>query len=312
MSSQGRGAVRGRRIRVTRVDGCGRPIFGEDSQAVSKGFISVAWTANTIESEEINQTNANGERCIYEPAEPELTGYTLEMQFCEVDPELFSLVTGQRVYYDGDGMAIGIAVNTDVSLEDRGFALEVWAGAPAGDACVNPNAQGSFGYFLAPYLKGGILGDYTVENGAVTFTITGATTRNGNGWGSGPYNVMLNGGVPAPLVTPLEPNDHKLLIWVGVAPPELFYGTRPVLDPEATPISAVVATEGSSPTEADFAFTGASAGVPVWVEFGDGTWDYIANGTDGASHVYAENGTYTVRASSNGTWVTTTVEIPFP
>jgi hypothetical protein len=310
MASKGYTAVKGRRVRVTRVDSCGRPVFGEDSQAVSKGFISVAWTANTVESDEINQPNAAGERCIYEPAVPELTGYTLNMTFCEVDPELFSLVTGQRVYYDGDGNAIGIAVSTDISLEDQAFALEVWAGAPAGDGCSTEGAQGSYGYFLAPFLKGGILGDYTIENGAVTFTIQGATTRNGNAWGRGPYNVMLVGGVPAPLIDPLQPNDHKLMIWVGVAPPEPFYGTRPVLDPTETPVTAVVAAEGASPMEVDFTFTGGTADAPVYIEFGDGEWDYVENGTLGASHVYAADGTYAVRASSNGTWVTTEVTIP--
>lgn len=310
MASKGRTAVKGRRVRVTRVDACGRPIYGDDSQAVSKGFISVAWTANTLETEEINQTNASGERCIYEPSEPELTGYTLEMTFCEVDPELFALVTGQQVYLDENGDAIGFSINTKISLSDRAFALEVWAGAPAGDTCTDPNAQGSFGYFLAPFLKGGIIGDYTVENGSVTFTITGATTRDGNQWGSGPYNVMLNGGTPSPLLTPLDTNDHKLLIWVSVAPPELFYGTRPVLDPEVTPITAIVATEGGSPTEAEFTFTGATAS-PVWIEFGDGEWDLVDDGTAGSSHVYADNGTYTARASSNGVWVETTVVIPF-
>jgi hypothetical protein len=48
--------VKGRRIRVTRLDNCGRPVYGDDSQVVSKGFISVGFTANTTESDEINVT----------------------------------------------------------------------------------------------------------------------------------------------------------------------------------------------------------------------------------------------------------------
>lgn len=311
MVTKVRGAVKGRRIRATRLDACGRPVYGEDGQGVSKGFISAAWTANTVETEEVNQTNASGERCIYEEAETELTSYTLELQFCEVDPELFSLITGQEVYFDGEGNAIGFTINTDISMNDRAFALEIWAGAPAGDACAE-GSEGSYGYFLAPYLKGGILGDYTIENGAVTFTISGARTRDGNQWGAGPYDVMLDGGAPGPLVTPLKANDHKLLIWVDVAPPALYAGTRPLLDRDATAITGVAGAEGDSPMEADFTFTGASAGTPVWIDFGDGEWDYVADGTNGSSHVYAENGTYTVRASANGTWVTTSVVIPFP
>lgn len=313
MASNGYKAVRGRRIRVTRLDGCGRPLYGEDSQAVSKGFITASYTANTTETDEINQQNAGGESCIYEPAVSSLTGYTLEIVFCEVDPELFSLVTGQEVYLDANGDAIGFSVGTDVDLEAQGFAFELWAGAPAGDTCSDPNATGQYGYFLAPFLKGGRLGDLSIENGAVSFTITGATTRDGNQWGSGPYNVMLDGdGDPSPLLTPLSSQKHLLMIWVGMAPPELFYGTRPVLDPDSTAVTALAAVEGGSPSEADFTFTGAAGDTPVWIDFGDGTWDYIEDGTDGASHTYAANGTYTARASSNGTWVTTTVTIPFP
>ena len=309
MASKKASFVRGRRIRVTRVDACGRPVFGDDSQAVSKGFISIAFTANTVESDEINQPNASGEVCIYEPSQPSLSGYGVEIQFCEVDPELFSLITGQEVYLDENGDAIGLSVGTDIELSDSGFALELWAGSPSGDACSGSAAGGSYGYFLMPYLKGGMIGDFTVENGAVTFTITGATTRDNNQWGTGPYDVMINGGGAGPLLTPIAPKKHVLLILVGVAPPEPFTGARPVLDPEVNDVTGITATEGGSPTEADFTFAGATDS-PVWIEFGDGEWDYVEMGSDGASHAYDANGTYTVRASSNGNWIEQTITIP--
>src|SRR6476469_1177698 len=98
--------VKGRRIRLTRLDGCGRPVYGDCSTSVSKGFISVAFTANTTESDEISVTNAAGEICVFEPAETSLTGYAVEIAFCEVDPELFSLVTGQPIVTDASGNAI--------------------------------------------------------------------------------------------------------------------------------------------------------------------------------------------------------------
>lgn len=315
MASKPGKAMEGRTIRATSIDACGRVVYGESSQAVSEGFITVAWTANTVDTAEISQENASGKRCIYRGAKTSLSGYSVTITFCEVDPELFSLITGQRVYLDANGDAVGFAISTDVDLGDRGFALEVWTGSPPSeDGCTNPNAEGRYGYFLAPFLKGGLLGDYTVENGAINFTIQGATTQDGNAWGRGPYNVMLGGAnQPAPLIEALRPRDHKLMIWSEVAPPAAFYGTRPVLDPSTTAITAVVAAEGSAPTEADFTFTGATADGPVWIQFGDDEWDYVADATTGASHQYAEDGTYTVRASSNGlTWVTTQVVIPFP
>lgn len=307
-------AMQGYSSRVTSVDACGRVIYGESSQAVSEGFVSVAWTANTTEVAEISQENARGKKCIYKPARQNFASYSVVMTFCEVDPEYFSLVTGQRVFLDGNGDAVGFAISSDVDLGDRGFGLEVWAGSPpTAEGCSNPNAQGRYGYFLAPFLQGGILGDYTIENGAINFTITGATTQDGTAWGVGPYPVMLGAtDLPGPLTQSLESKDHKLMIWTEVAPPEAFYGTRPVLDPSTAAITAVVATEGGGPTEATFAFTGATAATPVWIEFGDGSWDYVANGSLGSSHSYATNGTFTARASSDGeTWVSTSVVIPF-
>lgn len=315
MGSAGRKAMRGRLARATRVDACGRVVYGDSSQAVSKGWISAAWTVNTSETAAIELNNANGDPLVREQAKQKFVGYSLNMTFGEVDPEFFALVTGQRVILDENGDAVGFAISSDVDLGDRGFALEIWAGAPTdANACLDPNAQGTYGYFLAPFLKGGILGDYTIENGAVTFTIQGASTQDGNGWGRGPYDVTLNAGVPGPLLEPLEPNDHKVMIWVNVAPPAPFYGTRPIMDPASTALTAVVAAEGATPTEAVFTFTGATAGEPVWIDFGDGEWDYIADGTTGATHQYAKNGTFTARASSNGKWVSTAtpVTIPFP
>jgi hypothetical protein len=187
--------VKGRRIRVTKLDSCGRPVYGDTTQVVSKGFISVAFTANTSESDEIRVTNAAGEVCVFDAAVTSLTGYGLEIQFCEVDPELFSLVTGQPVVKAADGVTVvGFDVDTKISLDNSNFAMELWAGSTATDACANPAATGSYGYLLLPFLKGGILGDFTVENGAVTFTITGANTAEGNAWGTGPYPVMLGTG----------------------------------------------------------------------------------------------------------------------
>lgn len=310
MVSKERSTVRGRRVRATRVDNCGVPVYANNAQAVSKAFASVTYTANTLDNEGIDARDADGEPGIYEPGRSKFVSYGVEAVFNRVDPEFFSLVTKQRVYRNEAGDAIGFAVNSDVDTEIEGFALELWAGTP--DGTCEPGSAQEYGYFLLPFLKGARLGDHTIENGAVTFTITGATTRPGNGWGSGPYPVMTVGGVPAPLLTPLEAADHKLLIWVDVPPPELFTGWRPVLDPTSTVISAVTATEGATDMQATFAFTGAVANVPVYIEFGDGEWAYVPSGTAGATHTYDTAGTYVVRATTNGVVRTVTVVVPFP
>jgi hypothetical protein len=301
--------VRGRRIRLTRLDACGRPIYGEDSSVVSKGFISVALTANTIESDEINVTNAAGERCVYEPAEPSLTGYGVEIQFCEVDPDLFSLVTGQPTVLDFDGNSIGFDVDTATSLSGSGFALELWAGSANSDACATEGAQGSFGYLLLPFIKGGIVGDFTVENANITFTITGGSTRDGNAWGVGPYSdIMLDDAVtpaPGPMATSISSTVALRTMLTDVAPPEAACGARPLLDPDAAELTSIAGVATGLSVDFD---TTPAASSPVYWDFGDGTWDYVAAPGD-ATHVYAAAGTYTARASTNGVWRTTNVTV---
>lgn len=307
-----RGWMRGRRLRATRVDSCGRPIVGDNAMGVSDSFVQVAWTANTNTTDEINQTNANGERCIYAPAEDQFTGYTLELQFCGVDPEMFSLMTGQRVYLDANGYPIGFAINSKVSLNGQGFGLEVWAGSKPSDVCATPGAGIEYGYFLAPFVVGGILGDYTIENGAINFTISGATTRDGNHWGVGPYLVLPNaaGTGAATLPTPLDVNDHKLIVATTIAPPDAFVGLRPLLDPSVTQITAIAASMSSR--TATITFTGGGASTPVWIDYGDGTWDYLTSSATTNTHTYAAgiSGVVTIKATSDGqTWKTTTVTV---
>lgn len=301
------GLSRGRVMRVTRLDGCGRPVFSDASTVTSKGFVSVAYTANTKDSTEIALENADGSLGVHEPSETSLTGYGVEITFSNVDPEMLSLITDQANVEDADGNVIGFDVDTAVSLTAAGFGLEVWAGAPAGDACDTEGATGSFGYTLNPFIRGGILGDFTIGADAVSFKISGAQTRDGNAWGVGPYNdIMIGAGsVPGPMLTPVSKTLHLRQLLVDVAPPTPVCGARPLLDPSASGITAVSGTV----TGSDVAFTVTPAATsPVWYDFGDGTWDYVA-APGSTSHTYDNPGTYTVRASANGVWVTTTVTI---
>jgi hypothetical protein len=211
--------VRGRTMRVSALDGCGVPDFGPDNLVVTEGFVSVALTANVSEPEEIVVTNAGGKTCVRDAGSPEFQGYGVEITFCDVTPCLFSLVTGQPVYLGGAGGTedIGFRMNSDTDLTAKAFALEVWMGVP-GVAC--SGAAGAYGYLLLPFLAGGVVGDFTVENAAITFTVTGAVTKDGNGWGIGPHDVVYSSGTtPAQLPTALDPNDHLLAIYTEMPPP---------------------------------------------------------------------------------------------
>jgi len=211
--------IRGRALRVTRLDGCGNPVLGPDSTIVSDGFITVGWTANTDEGTEINVTNAAGRTCILDTPAPKFTGYTLQVEFCGVDPDLISMMTGQDTVLDGDGNAVGFGMDTQVDADLSGFALEVWSNVPA--AACEPGQSVQYGYFLVPFLKGGTLGDFTIGNDAVNFTLSGANSKDGNGWGVGPYDVVLDDtDTESPLLVAIPTTRHLHMQLTGVAPPD--------------------------------------------------------------------------------------------
>jgi hypothetical protein len=285
--------LRGKRIRATAVSTAGVPLYGASSVVTTKGVVTLSYTTNVEDGSAISLPNFGGENCINETATSNFTGYSVEAEFCDVDFSLLSLVTGQQVYVDDNGLVIGITESTDVNLAAVNFALEVWLGS---------NIPGDYGYVLTPFLTGGTIGDITVANDAITFTVTGLQTKNGNGWGKGPYKVEKVLGVDSVLRTAMLANDHRRTFTTQVAPPAVYAGSTPLLnptDPALTDITATVAVK-----QVTFAPT-PSGTTPIWYDFGDGTWDYAATG--GYVKTYATAGTWTVTARRGTSVVTKSV-----
>lgn len=212
--------VRGRVMRVTRLDGCGRVQPSACSSLVSDGFVSIELTANISEGDAISVVNASGRTCVSDPAVPQFDGYGVQVTFCQVDPEIYAIMTGQAVVFDGDGDAVGFRVSSDVDVTLSGFALEVWSNVPT-EACASDAATGTYGYTLLPFVSGGVVGDFTIENGAVTFVVQNAATKNGSGWEEGPYDVVLDGSdALSPLLVAIGTTDHLHVQLTEVAPPE--------------------------------------------------------------------------------------------
>jgi len=225
--------VRGRAMRVTRLDGCGNPVLGADSQVTTDGFIQVALTAQTDEGTTISVTNAAGKVCVLDEPCPQFTGYDIEVQFCGVDPALYALMTGTPPVMDPDDNAVGFRMNSGVDACDLGFALELWSSVPT-TAC-EPGVGAQYGYMLVPFSKGGIIGDFTVGNDAVNFTLSGARSKDGSAWGTGPYDVVDNGAAdlfdPGPLLDPIDAKDHLHMQLTTVEPPEPECGFQPLGTP---------------------------------------------------------------------------------
>ena len=202
------------------------------------GFITVQLTAQTDEGETISVTNAAGKVCILDEPCPVFTGYEIQVEFCGVDPLLYELMTGMPSVTDAEGNRVGIRVNSGIDACASGFALEVWSNVPS--AVCDPNAGVSYGYFLIPFVKGGVIGDFTIGNDAVNFTLSGAKSKDGNNWDVGPYDVVKDdAGAPGPLLEAVDSRDHLHMQLTTVAPP------TPSCDPVGVGEEATGATAGT-------------------------------------------------------------------
>jgi len=269
-------------MRVTRLDGCGAKVLGPTSTVVSDGFITVGLAPQTDEGTTISVTNAAGKICVLDEPAPTFLGYDLTVEFCGVNPDLYSLMTGQPIVMDqaSPAQGVGFRVNSGIDTSQTGFALEVWSSVPV--AACEAGASVSYGYFLVPFAKGGLIGDFTIGNDAVNFTLTGAKSKDGSAWGVGPYDVVRDGaGAAGPLAEAIDSKDHLHMEVTSVEPPTSVCGATALGVPSTgatagTP--ATLAPANSYPPEdlADAATGFAATPTTAWtsgqyVTLGDGS-----------------------------------------
>ncbi|MFN2347641.1 MAG: hypothetical protein ABR616_18260 [Dermatophilaceae bacterium] len=224
--------VRGKRLRVTRLDNCGTPPADdtEDAFVVTKGFVSVGLTSVTEEGTDIMQMNADGDLCVNDRSRDQFRRWDLELELCDVDPALLSILTNVTLETDWNEDVVGVRVPEGSTVDS--FALELWTGIP-GEDCL-PGEPAAYGYMLLPFVIGGSLGDITIENGATTFTVT-AHTKGGGAWGTGPFDVVGTDAqaTPGRLDAPIGVGEHLVMRTTTVAPPAPECGAQimPVWEP---------------------------------------------------------------------------------
>ncbi|MEU9576312.1 hypothetical protein [Streptomyces chilikensis] len=228
-------------VRITRVDGCGRPVCGPEASFVTDCWATVSMSAQVEEGDDIVFTAANGRNCGSKKACPTFNGFEVTWQFFQSSPELLEIMTGAPVVFGFDGAPIG----TDTcSVACRsGFALELWAEVLGEDVCPEEaTGDGAWLYILLPWISGGIIGDLEIGNEAVNFELTGST-RSGGRWGTGPYDVMAQdaAGTPGPMLTPLDGACHRRMMITTVAPPEPSTTYVPLTCPTPAPFKTLAA-----------------------------------------------------------------------
>lgn len=306
--------LRGRRMRVTRLDNAGRPVAGDCAFVVTKGFVSVELGAEVEDGEETTVTNAAGEVCVSEKACDQLKWRNVTITFCQVDPDLIQIInpTYKKVI-DAAGNTVGWRGSTNLSC-DTGYALEIWMDTANVDSSVVPAyADGVWGYLLLPWVVGGAPGDLTIENGALSFVFNGRT-KAGGGWGVGPYDITKIGtNDPAPLASPIQADEDMDLELVYLQPPDAQCGCQKLLSPPIIQTLEADATDDTKMTASLLPKNSTDgAGKDLSVNWGDGTPTVSATDGTAVTHKYTTPGTYTVILMQEDSPSTSqTITVPF-
>lgn len=216
MATQCFQGLQGLALRATLLDECCNPVEGECSTVVSESYISIGLAAEIEAADEFTVKLANGTLCLSETGSPTLKRYKMTAVICRADPDLLNIFAGLNAVLDWDDNAVGFQVPHGLSNGAK-FALEFWTRVPS-DSC-EPGASVQYLYWLLPCLENGQIGDFTVENGPMNFTLTADATASST-WGVGPYDVVGQdiAGTPGPLLVAI-PDDVPLHAQLTVVPP---------------------------------------------------------------------------------------------
>lgn len=212
-------------VRVTALSDCGVPVTG-CSTVVSDGIISIEMTTEYEDRQEFFVKNGDGRFCVRRTDPPILKWINIVATFCNVDPELVNIMSGEPLVMDDAAEPTAIGYSTDEnSAGTSNFALEAWSRIASDIPCTG---GAEWGYTLLPWIVEGTVGDVTLENGAANFILNGRTSSQ-SGWGTGPYFVDYSDN-PAgstteiALLTPITSTQHRRMFITRLDPPEAACG----------------------------------------------------------------------------------------
>lgn len=220
------------RVRVTKLDACGTVVTGSCSQVVTDGIISVNIAKNYENRQEFFVKNGDGQFCVKETTAPILKWLNMTYTFCNVDPDILNLISGEPLYVSDDANGTKKGWSTqEGSVATVNFAFEAWTrlAATTSAACTGGP---TYGYVLIPFNIEGVIGDMKLENGVADFTVT-TRTKAGSNWGVGPFNVDLSQNVatlgnPIRMLTPIGALQHHRMFITQLAPPASQCGCQAV------------------------------------------------------------------------------------
>lgn len=168
---------------VARLDADGAPQVGASNYYVSDALVSLGWTAELKEGEEIEITNACGANLVSYKDCDRLKWLNIEMSLGTPDPELSELLVGGTRLTDG--AAVGYAFPPlNLATCPNGVGLELWSKRVLPGGGLDPTFPYARWILPRVYLQ---WNEATFENGPFQPTVQGFAIENLN-YEDGPLN----------------------------------------------------------------------------------------------------------------------------
>lgn len=213
MASRCVSPIKARVARIIKVDVCGNPVTGAGSVVTTSGFIQIEVEPEYEDGTEYLVRNANDDLCVNEISPNTLKRVNLTIDFCQIDPDAVVLMTGERLLQATGGPPVtgtGVAFG-EGALTNR-FSLEVWQPVAGSGGCAGGAEQ--FVYWAFPNVGNTKVGDFTLENAALTLSIEANTKAAAATWGDGPGTGASY--IPG---TTVAIDEHFLFNVIALAPP---------------------------------------------------------------------------------------------
>lgn len=200
-------SIKGKAVRITRLDDCGNVVEGSCSSLVSECFVSVTLSPEVEAGDEFLVKNAWGDFCINDKDSDRFKWVNATINFAEINPDALDIISNATPVIDGSD-TIGATFGT--TANESAFALEVWTKRTGVD-CAPGDPE--WGYFVVPFIKNGrIDGDVTIENGALTMTVLGQGFAAPATWDVTPYDDN-------PFIEPFPAGELFGMVITDIQPP---------------------------------------------------------------------------------------------
>lgn len=212
--------IKGRVVRVMKLDTCGNPVTGASSSVVvSDGFISVHPTPQYEDGVEFFQRNASGGVCVNQKDPGVLKRIQAESMWCVLDPDLKVIMDGARLITTGSATGTG-GFFSEGQVTQR-FSVEVWQNI-AGRAACTASGQQQYVYWAYPNCGNAQIQDFTHENDMLQWHEQFETQPAGPLWGTLPTTLPPNGYLSGSTFN--SAIDHFAYNITTVAPPAASCG----------------------------------------------------------------------------------------